>query len=107
VAHGVNNSRDLGPVIPWLSDAQAEYFLRLGLVERIDDDIPTDPQHGDVQRINECIDAINRLNVPPGCGAPTAREALRAEGHRFGNDTIAAAVKLRRKGVPAGTVRGG
>jgi hypothetical protein len=29
-----------GPDIPWLSDEQTAHFLRLGLVEKIDGDLP-------------------------------------------------------------------
>jgi hypothetical protein len=32
-----------GPVIPWLNDEQREHWLRLGLVEEIDEDVPEVP----------------------------------------------------------------
>jgi cytochrome c oxidase cbb3-type subunit 2 len=86
------------PLIPWLSDEQAEHLIRLGAVELVEGDTH-DEEAADnerVARIAECADALDRLAVPADSGAPTAREALRAEGLKFGNDTIAAAVKYRR-----------
>ena len=54
---------------------------------------PTDP-------LAECMAALMRLHVPVKAGSPTARDALRAAGHRFGNDVIAAAVKKRKSRYP-------
>lgn len=50
--------------------------------------------------VADCIAALDRLAVPTTSGAPTAREALRSDGQRFGNDVIAAAVR-ERKSSPA------
>ena len=50
----------------------------------------------DAGRVRECVEALDRLGVPLDAGAPTAREALRTADYRFGNDTIAAAVKAPR-----------
>lgn len=52
------------------------------------------------RRIGECIDAMIQLRLPIETGANRAREALRLGGFKFGNATIAAAVKARK---PAAT----
>jgi hypothetical protein len=93
-----------GPIIPWLNDEQREHLLRKGLViEEIDDESNTGGQPGGVR---ECLDALSRLGLPSEAGAPSAGEALRAEGHRFSNDTIAAAVKARKVSGSAGALSG-
>ena len=56
----------------------------------------TAAEHEADDRIRECVEALNQLGVPLHAGAPTAREALRDSGQRFGNDTIADAVKARK-----------
>lgn len=48
------------------------------------------------QRIGECVDALIRLRLPADTGSRKARVGLREQGYRFGNDTIAAAVKARK-----------
>lgn len=48
------------------------------------------------QRVGDCVDALIRLGVPADTGSRKARVALRERGHRFGNDTIAAAVRARK-----------
>lgn len=81
-----------GPIIPWLSDDQAAYLIRIGYVEPIDDiETETPPD-----RVNACIAALDSVGLPLEAGAPTAREALRDAGHRFGNDIVAASLKLRK-----------
>jgi cytochrome c oxidase cbb3-type subunit 2 len=77
-----------GSVIPYLNDAQRDHFLRLGLVEEIGEELEA--------RTAECVEALDRLGVPVDAGAPTVRAALRDSDCRFGNDTIAAAVKARK-----------
>ncbi len=84
--------RDFGPTIPWLSDDQAAYLIRIGYVERIEDVETDTPQ----DRVNALIAALDSLNVPADAGAPTAREMLRDAGHQAPNDLIAAAIKLRK-----------
>jgi cytochrome c oxidase cbb3-type subunit II len=87
----------LGPVIPWLSDEQRAMFLREGLVEEIDDgDSSRDDGEAALSAADNCIAALERLNVPADAGAPACRTALRDAGFRFGNAAIAAAVKRRK-----------
>ncbi len=98
-------ARNLGPIIPWIGDEYRERWLRLGLVEEIDDAAaatqtrppPSDGVPGpNSELVEECIAALDRFEVPPDCGAPTARKALRDRGQSWGNDTIAAAVRERK-----------
>jgi len=93
-----------GAVIPWLSPEQREHFLRKGLVERIEDGTPmsdtADEPAGSEDRVRECVEALDRLGLPLDTGAPTARANLRDSDYRFGNDTIAAAVKARKDSHP-------
>jgi hypothetical protein len=96
-----------GDWIPWLNDERRGHFLRVGLVEEIEEDqsaavveLHPAPAATDVaanpNRIGECIDALDRSGVPSDAGAPTARKALRDAGCRFRNDVIAAAVRERK-----------
>jgi hypothetical protein len=39
-AGGPAGAGSFGPIIPWLSEAQAKHFLKVGLVEKIDEDVP-------------------------------------------------------------------
>ena len=60
----------------------------------------------EADRVHQCVDVLDEIELPLTAGAPTARAAVRARGHRFGNDTIAEAVKQRRElsrtpGIPA------
>jgi hypothetical protein len=82
-----------GDWIPWLNDEQRGHFLRLGLVEEIEEvqsaaaveqhpapaatDVTANPD-----RVGECIDALDRSGVPSDAGAPTAQKlcAMRAVG---------------------------
>lgn len=89
----------MNPVIGWMPEDQAEHLLNIGLIELLDGDYEdTDPLRDQeaVNRIEECAGAMDRLDLPRDCGAPTAREALRADGQKFGNELIASAVKLRK-----------
>jgi hypothetical protein len=52
------------------------------------------------RRVEECIDALTQLDLPPDIGAFVARRALRAAGHRFSNSVISEAVKLRKALLP-------
>jgi cytochrome c oxidase cbb3-type subunit 2 len=115
-AAGVSsNSRIRGPYIEWLNPVQRQHFLSLGLVEEIDaapapvypepepvhldadgDDTP-DAVGADAHRVAECMAALDRSGVPNDAGAPKARLALREAGEKFGNDVIAAALRLRKE----------
>jgi cytochrome c oxidase cbb3-type subunit 2 len=92
------------PVIPWLSEADAERLIGEGLVERIDDLADTagvdDLEADEAARTNKCIAAMGRLDLPVDCSGPRAREVLREADHRFSNETIAAAVKARKASQP-------
>jgi hypothetical protein len=48
------------------------------------------------QRVGDCVEALIRLRIPADTGSRKARVALREQGHRFSNDTIAAAVRARK-----------
>lgn len=48
------------------------------------------------QRIASCIDAMNRIGLPPDTGARKARTALRTAKYKVRNDVVAAAVKARK-----------
>ncbi|WP_082279817.1 hypothetical protein [Mycobacterium colombiense] len=90
----------MGPIIPWLSDEQREQFLREGLVEEIaDDEEPTAPDDSDATAttVDNCIAALDRLNVASDAGRPSCQETLREAGFRFGNGIIAASVKRRKE----------
>jgi hypothetical protein len=88
-----------GPLIDWLGDDQRENWLRLGLVEQIDDEPaepPQPPRHEAAEAIDRCLDDLDRLGLPAEAGAPAARKALRDNGARYGNDAIAAALRERK-----------
>jgi hypothetical protein len=75
---------------------QVKRFLELQLWEACDDlGVPTDPG-----RTWECLSAMSDL--PEDAGAPRVREALRAQGLRFSNETIAKAVALRKSNARYG-----
>jgi hypothetical protein len=97
-AVGVSHNTAKGPHIPWISDKQASHLLRHGLIERIDD--PAEPAESDAEpaaAVAACTAALNSLGLPLDAGAPSARESLRDSGHKFANETIAAAIKERRE----------
>ena len=54
-----------GSVIPWLNDEQAEHFTKLGLVERIEEEIPLDTGKVVVESdsLQDCLKALERLEV--------------------------------------------
>jgi len=100
-ANPVHGSQAFGPFIPWISDEQAAHLLRIGYVERVDEE--PDPvlneaiRDGiDPDRVRDCIQAIAKLDIPTDVGAPKIRAALRTAGHHFGNDVVGAAVKTRK-----------
>lgn len=70
------------------------YRHRRGLpvdLEADEDDTPDVAT--DSGAVDECVDALARLQVPATAGAPTARTALRGTGYRCANDVVAHAVK--------------
>lgn len=91
---------DKGPLIPWLSDEQREQFLSEGLVEEIpDSEEPSVAGESEAASgaVDNCVAALDRLNVASDAGAPSCRDALREADFRFSNGTIAAAVKRRKQ----------
>lgn len=72
----------------------------MGLVEETGEPAASatadDAAEGEDSRVRECVEALDRLGVPVEAGAPTARVALQDSDLRFSNDTIAAAVRLRK-----------
>ena len=85
-----------GPLIPWLNPQQREQFLSEGLVEEIEDDSPELAPVDGSDAVESCVAALETIGVRADAGAPTARAALRDRGFRFGNATVAAAVKERK-----------
>lgn len=81
-----------GSLLGWLSDEQAQHFLRHNLVARLDDvaELPA------AETVAECVQALNGLGVELKAGAPRARTALREAGRRFSNQVVAAAVRQRK-----------
>jgi hypothetical protein len=102
-----------GACLDWLSPVQESHFLKMGLVERIDDGTSADESDADGDTldaavpdsgaVDECVATLARLQVPATAGAPTARTALRGNGYRYGNDVVAAAVRLRKELSGTGT----
>ncbi|WP_343709730.1 hypothetical protein [Mycobacterium sp.] len=96
-----------GTELDWLSDEQQHHFCRLALVERIDADstdttasIATDsPPASTDSDVSACLLALRQVGVDISAGAPTARVALRAAGHKFGNSVVAEAVRVRKQDI--------
>jgi hypothetical protein len=97
-----------GEIIEWLDDQQHKHFLETGLVQEIEpaevvaiaDAQARRQQQADqaeADRVRQCVNVLNAIELPLTAGAPAARAAVRAHGHRIGNDTIATAVKQRRE----------
>ena len=87
-----------GPLPQWVTHdpEQVKRFLELGLWEACDDlGQPTDPG-----RVWECLSAMSDL--PLDSGAPRVRDALRAQGLRFSNETICKAIALRKTSLKYG-----
>lgn len=51
----------------------------------------------------ECVEALDRLGVPPGTTRDEAAATLRANGYQFSNEVVGAAVKSRRSSPSPGT----
>lgn len=87
-----------GSQLAWLNDEQRDHFLRKGLVEELDSgDAPLLPSS---DQIGNCVAQLSSLGVDPRAGRPTARKALEAAGHRWSNEVIAEAVKIRQFSAP-------
>jgi hypothetical protein len=85
-----------GSRLGWLNDEQRDHFLSKGLVTRIEDSAAA-PNLPAAETIGNCIAALDSLGVDRKNGAPTCRGALRDAGHKFSNETVAAAVKERKQ----------
>jgi AAA domain len=51
----------------------------------------------------ECIEALERLDIPLDSSRDAAASVLRANGYSFRNETVGAALKARRSSPPEGT----
>jgi hypothetical protein len=84
-------------VLPrWAStdEDQVRHLLDLSLIECCDDaGQPTDPG-----RVVECLSVLISVGVPEDAGRPRAADMLRRENFRYSNETISAAIKLRKSG---------
>ena len=87
-----------GSMLGWLSEDQSQHFLRHGLVERVEAEQAPELPPADV--IGNCVAALAELGVPLRAGRPTAAKALRDAGHRFGNEALAEACKIRQASAP-------
>jgi hypothetical protein len=110
---GRAHHRYTGELIDWLPSDQATHLLELGMVEDMATSQPAqivetpepDPiaeanraaAQKDQERVESCMQALALLGVNALVGAPAARRALREEGRRFSNATIAEAVRQRQK----------
>lgn len=107
-----------GALINWLNDEQRSQWLADGLVEEIgtpqiealelaEQRRRLQVDEAEAERVRQCINVLDDIDLPLSAGAPKARAAVRARGHQIGNDTIATAVKQRRElsqttpGMPA------
>lgn len=86
-----------GSMLAWLSDEQSAHFLRKGLVEAVGDDAPEMPSS---DAVGNCVAQLSSLGVDLKAGRPTARKALEAAGHRWSNEVIAEAVRIRQSHAP-------
>jgi hypothetical protein len=115
--HGFVHHHYEGAIINWLNDRQRTHWLANGLVEEIGQPQIeaielVEQQHqlrvheAEAERIRQCLDVLDELDVPLHKGRPAVRAALESRGHKFSNETIAAAIKERRElsrtpGMPA------
>jgi hypothetical protein len=70
-------------------------FMNVGLIEPCDDA----GRPSDAGRHWECVSALISCDVPEDAGRPRAADMLRAEGLRYSNECISAAVALRKSGA--------
>lgn len=87
-----------GSMLGWLSEDQSQHFLRHGLVERVPE--PDAPEMPPADVIGNCVAALAELGVPLRAGRPTAAKALRDAGHKFGNEAVSEACKIRQASAP-------
>jgi hypothetical protein len=90
-------------------------FLALGFVEVVGaapaPDAPPAPEPVEVVPVanggfvDECLADLARLDVPLDSGRPTCAKVLRDNGISYGNEVLAAVVKIRRQraALSAGT----
>lgn len=87
-----------GSLLAWLNDEQRAHFLRKGLVEELNsDDAPEMPSS---DAVGNCVAQLASLGVALTAGRPTARKALEAAGHRWSNEVVAEAVRIRQSHAP-------
>lgn len=87
-----------GSMLAWLNDEQREHFLRKGLVEELPvDDAPEMPSS---DTVGNCVNALAGLGVHLKAGRPAAAKALRDAGHKFSNEAIAEACRIRQSHAP-------
>ncbi len=87
-----------GSQLAWLNPEQAQHFVRKGLVEEIPaEDAPTMPS---TDQVGNCVSALANLGVHLKAGRPAAAKALRDAGHKFSNEAIAEACRIRRSHAP-------
>jgi hypothetical protein len=115
--HGVIHHRYDGAVIDWLSGEQRAQWLADNLIEEISQSQIDAIDHAEARRwraaeaaeadrVRECVEALDDLDVPIHKGRPAARAALEERGRRFSNETVGAALMARRglsrtAGMPA------
>jgi hypothetical protein len=106
-----------GTVIEHLVPEQATRLLDLGFVEEIaaaqviaiaDAQARREQQVAETEAepVARCVAVLTELDLPLIAGRPSVRAALEAHGHKFSNETIAAAIRERRElsrtpGLPA------
>jgi hypothetical protein len=53
-------------------------------------------------KVDECIEAMEKLGIPPDATRDEAGDTLRGHGYRFGNSLLGPALKARRPSPPLG-----
>lgn len=97
-----------GELIREVPNDRRERLVRDGFIEEVIRphveaiaDVEADKQHqlrdAGAQRVQQCVEVLEELETPVDLGRPTVRAALEASGHKFSNETIAAAINTRRK----------
>jgi hypothetical protein len=106
-----------GEIIEWLSDEQRDRWLTDNLVEEITEHQvdainlagarrQKQADDAEAERVTQCVEALDELDMPLHKGRPAVRAALEERGLRFSNETVGAALKARRglsqtAGMPA------
>lgn len=97
-----------GEVVDVLREDQAKYLPDRGMVEEFtpaqvvavadaQERRQRQADDAEAERVRACIDVLEELEVPIELGRPTVRARLEARGHRFSNETLAAAINTRRE----------